>query len=341
MVGTRRRGVSTLYAAVDDRLLVVRGQRRSHCAQGTQWDLTERLVGHRLECVAASPAVPEQVFVGTADAGLQRSTDGGETWGQVADPGDRVTAVTVSPHDPRTVWVGTEPSGVSRSTDGGVTFERRDGLTDLPSADRWSFPPRPDTHHVRYLAVDPHDAERVYVAIEAGAFVRTTDAGQTWQDHPVGARRDNHTLATHPDAPGRVYAAAGDGYAETADGGETWTSLQDGLDHRYVWGLAVDPGNPDRVVVSAARGPRSAHTDATAENYVYRHEGGEWTRAMTGLPDAKGTVRAVLAAGDSAGSFVALTNHGIYRSHDGATTWNQLVVPWEEEYTIGRGLAVV
>ena len=333
--------MSTLYAAVDDRLLVVRGQRRSHCAQGTQWDLTERLVGHSLECVAASPATPDRVFAGTADDGLQRSADGGETWNQVTDPAKRITAVTVSPHDPDEVWVGTEPSAVYHSTDGGHTFERREGLTVLPSAERWSFPPRPDTHHVRWLAVDPANPECVYVAIEAGAFVRTTDAGKSWDDHPDGARRDTHTIATHADAPGRVYAAAGDGYAESTDFGETWATPQDGLDHRYVWGLAVDPGNPNRVVVSAATGARRAHREASAESYVYRRTGGQWTAAMDGLPNPEGTVRAVLAAGDRAGEFVALTNHGVYRSHDGAASWERLAVPWRDKYTVGRGLAVV
>ena len=331
----------TLYAAVDDRLLVIRGQRRSHCAQGTQWDLTERLVGRQFECVDASPATPDRVFAGTADAGLQRSGDGGKTFEQVADPAERVTAVTVSPHDPDEVWMGTEPSGVYRSTDGGVTFEHCDGLTDLPSASRWSFPPRPETHHVRWLAVDHGDPNRVYAAIEAGAFVRTTDAGETWHDHPEGARRDNHTLATHPDAPSRVYAAAGDGYAESPDGGETWAHPQAGLDHQYVWGLAVDPGDPRRVVVSAASSARRAHTDATAESYLYRRAGGKWETAMSGLPAGEGTVRAVLTAGDGAGEFVALTNHGLFRSHDGADSWHRLAVPWDEDYTVGRGLALV
>ena len=101
----------TLYAALDDRVLVVRGQRRSHCAQGTQWDCTGRLHEFDIECLAASPERPERVFVGTVDSGLRRSTDGGETWHTVGEFTDRVTAVTVSPHDPSTVWVGTEPSG--------------------------------------------------------------------------------------------------------------------------------------------------------------------------------------------------------------------------------------
>jgi len=153
----------TYYAALANRLLVGDGE----------W--TERLVGETLECVAADERVPERAFVGTVDSGLQRTTDGGETWEQVLDGGDRTTSVTVSPQDPDVVWAGTEPSAAYRSADAGETWTEREGLTDLDSAERWSFPPRPDTHHVRWIAVAPDDPDRLYVAIEAGAFVRAPD----------------------------------------------------------------------------------------------------------------------------------------------------------------------
>ena len=43
---------------------------------------------------------------------------------------------------------GTEPSALFISEDSGETWERREGMEKLPSANRWSFPPRPDCHHV-------------------------------------------------------------------------------------------------------------------------------------------------------------------------------------------------
>lgn len=328
-----------LYAGLDDRLLVVRGERTA--SRSGDWETTERLVGSDIECVEATPADPEHVFVGTVESGLQRSLDAGETWEAVGDFDDRVTAVAVSPHDADQLWAGTEPSAVYRSKNGGDDWEHREGLVDLPSSSRWSFPPRPHTHHVRSLAVDPHEPGQVYVAIEAGAFVRTTDAGASWEDHPEGARRDNHTLATHPDAPGRVYSAAGDGYAESEDGGETWNHPQDGLDHRYVWGLAVDSADPETVVVSAASGAYAAHRPERAEAYVYRRVGDGWERALDGLPEPEGTVRAVLDAGTESGEFVALTNRGLFRTGDGARSWQRLPVEWEGEDLVGRGLAVV
>jgi len=320
--------MTTLYAALDDRLLVIRDG---------DWAAHERPVAESLECVAAAPARPERVFVGTVADGLEYSTDGGDSWTTALATDDRVTAVTVSPHDPDVIWAGTEPSRVYRSTDGGQTWAERPGLQDLPSASRWSFPPRPHTHHVRWLAVDPHDPDRLYVAIEAGALVRSEDAGATWTDHPEGARRDNHTLATHPDAPGRVYTAAGDGYAESTDGGDSWQYPQDGLTRRYVWGLAVGD-TPDDVLVSAASGARTAHrTDG--ESYVYRRVDDGWERAMTGFPGPDGLARPVLAALD--GRFYALTNHGVFTSADGKT-WDQLELAWDTEYhQVPRGLAVV
>ena len=323
----------TLYAALADRVLVVRG------AAG-DWTVHERLVDVDPECIATTDSAPDRVFVGTVDEGLQRSADGGDSWETTLDPDKRVTAVTVSPHDPDTVWAGTEPSRVYRSTDGGDSWTARPGLVDLPSADRWSFPPRPDTHHVRWLAVDPRDPDRLYVAIEAGALVRTDDGGETWEDRPSGARRDNHTLRTHPDASGRVYTAAGDGYAESTDGGDTWTYPQDGLEHRYVWGLAVDPADPDAVVVSSASGAAAAH-DPDGRSFVYRRtDQGSWERAMEGLPGPDGMARAVL---DGHGTgFYALTNHGVYHSDDGRV-WDLCPISWPTAYReqIPSALAVV
>ncbi|WP_123538671.1 WD40/YVTN/BNR-like repeat-containing protein [Halosimplex salinum] len=333
---------TTAYAALDDRLLVVHDG-------ADEWTASERLVGRDFESVAASAERPERAFAGTVESGIQRTTDGGDTWERVApDIDDRVTALLVSPHDPDTVWAGTEPSAVYRSTDGGDSWASLPPLSDLPSESQWAFPPRPHTHHVRWLESDPTDSQRLYVAIEAGALVRTDDGGETWQDRPDGARRDNHTLATHPDAEGRVYTAAGDGYAQSEDGGDTWDYPQDGLGHRYVWGLAVPRSDPDTVVVSAANGPRSAHSVSTAEAYVYRttnvgrDEATEWDLAMDGLPEARGTVRSVLAAAGGPTLF-ALNNRGLYRSTDAGASWGRIDIEWSDDYEsqTPRSLAVV
>lgn len=323
-----------VFAAMRDALVIAEGSDGGG----------ERLTGHQLECVAASA---DRVLCGTFESGLYRSTDRGETFDRVGEKSlpDAVMSLAVSPHDPDEWWAGTEPSRVFRSTDGGETWAERPGLTDLPSADEWYFPPRPDTHHVRWLEVDPHEPERLYVGIEAGAFVLSDDAGATWRDRPDGSRIDNHQLATHADAPGRVYAAAGDGYAESTDGGESWRHPQDGLAHGYVWSVAPAPGDPDTVLVSAASGARAAHSQP-AESYVYRRRSseGHWERLDdNGLPTGDGVLRAVLARGEGAVEFHAANNRGLFRSTDAGDSWERLPISWPDRFTsmTCRGLAVV
>ncbi|EMA61913.1 WD40/YVTN/BNR-like repeat-containing protein [Halorubrum kocurii] len=311
---------------------------------------------------ASGSPVDARVLVGTSGAGLFRSVDGGDSFERVAaatlGPGgsgpEAVTAVATSPHDPAVVWVGTEPSRAYRSTDGGVTAERLEGLTDVPSASEWSFPPRPDTHHVRWIEPCPADPERWFVGIEAGALVVTPDGGESWTDRPEGSRRDTHALATHPDAPDRVYAAAGDGFAESDDRGDSWRVVDRGLDHRYVWGLAVDPGDPETALVSAAAGAAAAHRRDGAS--LYRRtpgspaagddRGGEASRSTPGferlddrgIPTGEGTYRAVLASGRTGGTLWAVHNEGLYRTRDAGESFER--VPADLPASLARALAV-
>lgn len=341
-----------VYAALDDRLLVARGD--------DEWTVRECLRGYDVESAGVSPDCPDRAFVGTGESGVLRTIDGGDSWKRVFGPGDHVTALAVSAHDPTVVWAGTEPSAVYRSPNGGDTWDPLAPVTDLPSEPRWSYPPRPETHHVRWIEADPHDPDRLFVAIEAGAFVRTDDGGETWLAHPAGAPRDSHTLATHPDAPGRVYAAAGTGYARSEDWGQTWTPGTAGLDHRYVWGLAVPEADPSTVVVSAAAGPREAHGLDSPESYVYRstdagrptvgddvthptnagQETAAWTLAMDGLPDPAGTVRSVLTAVGGQRLY-ALNNRGIYRSENAGMAWQRVPVDWPPAYERRRPQALI
>ncbi|MPZ20262.1 MAG: hypothetical protein GEV06_20445 [Luteitalea sp.] len=209
-----------------------------------------------------------RVYCGTAAAGLFRSRDGGRNWEPVGPGIDHptITAVTVG-HAQRAdgfgiVYAGTEPSVVFRSETGGDNWVDLAGLRALPSASTWSFPPRPHTHHVRWIEADVSAADRVFVAIEAGALVRTFDGGRTWHDRVRRGPYDTHRAATHPLAPGRVYSAAGDGYFESADAGDSWRSPEDGLQHLSLVDLAVDPADPDTVVVSATDGPFVAYRPA-------------------------------------------------------------------------------
>jgi photosystem II stability/assembly factor-like uncharacterized protein len=342
-------GVMRIYATMADELLVASRRNGS-------WRTERCLTGSSPQCVAVDPSGSGVVFCGTFDRGLWRSVDAGDSWERAGEDAirDPVTAVAVSAVERAgehgVVYVGTEPSAVYRSEDGGETWRELERLRELPSEPEWSYPPRPETDHVRWISPDPNVTGRVFVAIEAGALVRTEDGGETWEDRVPDGPRDSHTLATHRDAPDRLYSAAGDGfmaagygYAESGDAGTTWQRISEGLRHHYLWGMAVDPGDPETVLVSAASGPWEAHNSRVAESTIYRKSAGEpWQEVREGLPEVEGRTVAVLAANkDESGVFYALTSVGLYRSPDAGLNWERLNRSPNDLYQRPTGLAVV
>jgi len=279
----------------------------------------------RPTCLAVDRRRPGPVWCGTRRAGLFRLNAGDASWRATGLSDLHVTAVAADPLEPEAVWVGTEPSQLWRSRDGGNTWERSPSLEALPSSSEWSFPPRPETHHVRWIAPHPHLPGRLWVAIEAGALVFTADSGRTWRDRVPGGPYDTHELAIHPDRPETLRAAAGDGYFESADGGLTWDRPLEGLDVGYLRSVAIDPGDPDIVLVSAATHAHAAYVAGRSDGRVYRREGnGPWERITDGWPDPPNTIAPLLRPGAAPGEFWAADERGIHRSGDGGRSWRRV-----------------
>jgi hypothetical protein len=195
-----------------------------------------------------------------------------------------------------------------------------EALQDIPSRDRWSFPPRPWTHHVRWIAPDPHRADRLLVGIELGGLMYSGDGGATFSDHRPGAKLDVHSLAWHPRVDGQAYQAAGDGAARSRDGGRTWESVDAGRDLGYCWAIAVDPADPERWYVSAAYGPGAAHSRDGGRGRLYRWEG---TWEALGLPAE--SMPYALAATDGE-LLVGMSDGRILRSGDRGESWEEVGV---------------
>lgn len=331
--------MTRIAVATSNGLIVARGR-------DGDWQAVEHLYGDDVQALAVDPLRPAIIYCGTFGHGLWRSDDAGGTWHPVgagiAHP--QVMSIAVSAlersGDEGVVYAGTEPSALFRSTDGGATWRECAALRALPSAPTWSFPPRPYTSHVRCIALDPRQPGVLALCIEAGALVRSTDAGETWTDRVPGGPWDTHTLLVHPGAPGRLYAAAGDGfmrpgagYAESRDAGASWQRHGEGLRQHYLWGAAVDPADPETVIVSAASSPNQAHNPSAAESYVYRRSGDGWRESGDGLPSGRGMLAAVFATNDGEpGVFYAAANTGVYRSADAGRSWSPLPIPWPDTY---------
>jgi len=327
--------MTTIYVALDRGLVVVRGG-------NGRWEAEPRMEGMAPRCLAADPAHPERVWCGTVGAGAWRSSDGGASWrlaGESLAALD-VSALAAGPNED-VVYAGIDPSAMWRSEDSGRSWESLAAMNGLPSAPTWSFPPRPDTSHVRWITLDPGSPDRLYVCIEAGALVRSSDGGRTWTDRVPDGPFDTHTLAVHSEAPGRLYSAAGDGvmmpghgYNESHDGGDTWVRPDEGIEHHYLFGLAVDPGDPETIVVSAADSPFAAHNPRSAESTVYRRGAvGPWREVREGLPGPRGTLRALLATNvEERRVFYSVSNRGVHRSADGGVSWEQVMAPLPDPF---------
>jgi hypothetical protein len=349
-----------LLIAMQDSVLTLESSKTK-----TNWKIRECLKGTHPQCISFDPSKPNRMYCGTFGNGLWKTDDYGETWGNVgidSISSKDVTSVSVSYHNLEraknnnneafnTVYVGTEPAAFYRSDGRAESWEKMISLNNLKSSTSWSFPPRPRTSHVRWIEPDKTKPGYVYAAIEAGALVQSHDGGKTWIDKVEGGPCDTHTLSTHKKMPGWLYSAAGDGYFESHDYGQTWKRLVAGLgDYDYLVGLAVDSGDPKTVIVSASKGPYQAHSREDPESTIYRKTSStkdasdddnnnsnddRWKAVSNGLPEPRGIIISILAANPKvSGEFYAVNNRGIFCSTDSGISWKMLNegIEWPKEY---------
>jgi photosystem II stability/assembly factor-like uncharacterized protein len=115
----------------------------------------------RLADVAGIPGPSKTVFIAASGGGIWKTTNNGVTWRPVFDDKNvaAMGTLAIAPSDTNVVWVGTgephirntiEPgAGVFKSTDGGLT---------------WKLMGLEKSQHVGRIAIDPRNANVVYVA---------------------------------------------------------------------------------------------------------------------------------------------------------------------------------
>lgn len=174
------------------------------------------------------------VFVATATAGLQRSTDGGTTFNKVLGTGLGITgAVSNQCYDVDIAANGdvyaTLDGSIHKSTNAGATW----GAAQTA----------PVTLGRVELACAPSDANYVYALVENGSVVngilRTTNGGTTWTSRTEPADADpgcpaadfsngqawyDLTIAVDPNHRDSVFVGGLDIF-KSADGAATWTQI--------------------------------------------------------------------------------------------------------------------
>jgi len=301
----------------------------------------ERVLDHgRVTSIAVDRHEPRRAYASTWDHGLWLTTDDGRTWSPCGTRlGQRkFSRIAIGPPSdgkPSTVYVGTEPSALYASIDRGLTFVELEGLQRVPSRTEWAFPPRPYTHHVWTITVDPFNPAIIHVGIELGGIISSFDGGQTWRDRQPIADPDCHTLRTHHKAPNRLYEAGGAWYCESRDQGETWVRDLDGIPDqlRYFYSMVVDPGDPDVRLLTAAKTPFSGQYGAAPEHAwstAYRKIGNHpWQELGKGFPPHEGNGMGWFASDEvTPGEFFYVTPRGdLYHSDDQGESWRRV---WEK-----------
>src|SRR5579884_1252807 len=160
---------------------VVRLRRAS---PGAAWQEADRFLGGQMVNAVTLEPASGMLFVATQDDGLHASADGGRSW-QRRDRGmafDRVWTVTyVRAGGELRLYAGTEPAHLYVSTDLGESWVELAAMRAVPTVDQWFFPGQPNRGHVKHVAVDPTDPETLYVSIEVGGVLKSSDGGRSWR----------------------------------------------------------------------------------------------------------------------------------------------------------------
>jgi photosystem II stability/assembly factor-like uncharacterized protein len=165
--------------------------------------------GVLVNTVAVHPSRPGTLFAGTG-GGIWRSTDLGAHWSRVLNHGD-VNALVFHPRRPGTIFSGGD--SLFRSRNDGRTWKRL------------ILPGTPYESEIAGLFISPLRPESVFVLDinqrnrTTQSLFRSADGGNTWTTVFTGGPT---ALAAHPVTPGLLYLA-------TEDGGEIWTSADDGI----------------------------------------------------------------------------------------------------------------
>ncbi len=224
-----------------------------------------------------------------AEAGIFRSTDGGQHWASVrASLGILPQHVEVAYSDPQKVYVSTL-FGLLKSNDRGITWQTVHPFGSYT------------------VAVSRTNANVVYSVSTGGPF-RSTDGGQTFD--PVGSglppsAASASALAVDPQNPDIVYAAysTNAGVYKSVDGGAHWSASSSGLPQAVLLALVIDPANGTLYVCGYPGVFKS--TDG----------GASWTSISANL-----TICVSMAI--APGTLVVGTAQGAFKTTNGGASWS-------------------
>ena len=167
----------------------------------------------------------------------------------------------------------------------------------------------------------------ILVSTAGQGVLRSNDDGATWHRIPLDQDLEFdavvRALAVRPDRPEVVFAGADIGLARSDDAGTRWTRVRAPFDNTQVWSIAIDPNDPDSMLIGTGAPSRAAM-------YRTADSGLTWDRLSPELPArCAGVSRPrILTATydhvDGTSAWFGVEEGGLWRSRDRGDTWERV-----------------
>jgi len=302
---------------------------------------------------------------------VSRSEDLGKNWdsrcehlGFPQDMGKTIENVwNVSPghaSEPGVVYAGTQPAGLFRSEDHGYSWASVDGFNRTPTSKDWAGTGGGDSC-VHSVEVDARDAMRMYASVSAGGSYLSTDGGKNWKifTHTAIARTEAareftktileqfpeavpegvdpfainevHKMRIDQKSPGVIWTQAHTGVFRSADAGQSWGDVTEGLPSFHGFPIAVTRKGPDAAFVVPLEMGQNNFRVVPGQFAVWRStdSGKSWDKLTRGLPgpdDYQSVYREAMDTDglEAEGVYVGTSNGQLYASADGGDSWQRL-----------------
>jgi len=265
------------------------------------------------------------ILVGTIGQGVMMSSDDGESWtrasGRQGMHSDGIVkAVLADPWHPEVVYAGTD-MGLYRTDDRGGQWRRLE--TPMNGSMVWS------------LAIDPVEPNVMFAGTgtpSTPAIYRSTDQGKSWERRAVAIAAEcpnvgiprPTAIAIDPLDHRHVWVGLEvDGVRHSADGGETWTTINGQIPNPDVHSVLVIAGPPKTVFTVVNDDIWRSTDDGKTWQPARAREVFPWhyPRWIAVKPNDPKTV--FLTLGDSTPGRVGT----VMRSRDAGATWQSLPLP--------------